>query len=64
MKIFIEATEEKKEVDFKGKAKDLLNQLQINPVTVVLVRNGKLITEDELLENDDEIELLAVVSGG
>ncbi|MBI2662197.1 MoaD/ThiS family protein [Candidatus Woesearchaeota archaeon] len=44
--------------------KDLLQQLNINSETVIIIRNNTVITEDELLKNDDEIELLSVVSGG
>jgi sulfur carrier protein len=32
--------------------------------TVLAVRNGKLLTEDTILEPDDEVKLVAVVSGG
>ena len=31
---------------------------------VLAIRDGKLLTEDVMLEEDDEIELIAVISGG
>jgi len=43
---------------------DLLNQLKINPEVVIVVRDNEVITEDEILHDQDKIELLSVVSGG
>mgnify|MGYP001572480625 CR=1 FL=1 len=43
---------------------DLLQSLKINPVTVIVSRNNELILEDEKLNNDDEIKILSVISGG
>ena len=43
---------------------DLLKKLSINPVTVIVSRNNELILEDEKLENNDEIRILSVISGG
>jgi sulfur carrier protein ThiS len=31
---------------------------------VLAVRDGKLLTDDVMLEEDDEIELIGVISGG
>ncbi|MBN1179450.1 MAG: thiamine biosynthesis protein ThiS [Anaerolineae bacterium] len=44
--------------------KKMLEQVGVIPVTVLVVRNGKLLTEDVLLEPDDEVKLHAVISGG
>lgn len=43
---------------------DLLNQLKINPVTVIVSRNNELVLEDEKLNDNDEIKILSVISGG
>ena len=43
---------------------DLLKKLSINPVTVIVSRNNELILEDEKLNNNDEIKILSVISGG
>ena len=43
---------------------DLLKKLNINPVTVIVSRNNELILEDEKLNNNDEIKILSVISGG
>ena len=42
----------------------LLNKLCINPVTVIVSRNNELILEDESLNNNDDIKILSVISGG
>lgn len=43
---------------------DLLEQLQIQPGTVLVIRGDHLLTEDARLDPSDEIELRSVVSGG
>jgi sulfur carrier protein len=64
MKIFIE--KEKKEIKrkFQGRVKDLLKELGINQETVIVVRNGELITEEDIIKESDELRILSVVSGG
>jgi len=64
MKVFIERVNKTKTVQFKGKVKDLLKRLNINPVVVLVVRNSELLTEDDVLSNKDEIKIMSVVSGG
>jgi len=43
---------------------ELLNQLRINPETIIAVKDNTVITEDEELEDNETIELLSVISGG
>ena len=43
---------------------DLLKELKVNPVKVIVTRNSELILEDEKLEDNDEIKILSVISGG
>ncbi len=43
---------------------DLLQQLNINCETVIVVRNNEVITESEVLQNNDKLMLLSVISGG
>lgn len=45
-------------------AKRLLEKLDVLPETVVVVRNEEIITEDEMIEAQDEVELIRVISGG
>ena len=42
----------------------LLEELQILPGTVMVIREGFLLLEREMLEDGDELELRAVISGG
>ncbi len=44
--------------------RDLLKHLKINPETVLVARNDEVLTEDEILQDNDTIEILNVISGG
>lgn len=52
------------ELDNNSLVVDLLKKLNINPVTVIVSRNNELILEDEKLNENDEIKILSVISGG
>jgi sulfur carrier protein ThiS len=52
------------EKKFDGTAKELLESLEINSETVLVVKNKELIDLSEDLKDEDEIEILSVVSGG
>ncbi|MBS3101811.1 MoaD/ThiS family protein [Candidatus Woesearchaeota archaeon] len=52
------------ELDEFSSLKDLLNELKINPVTVIATRNDELIPENEKLKDYDEIKIMPVISGG
>jgi sulfur carrier protein ThiS len=41
-----------------------IEKLDLNPHMVLGVRKGKLITDDTILNEGDEIKLVAVISGG
>lgn len=43
---------------------DLLEELGINPVEVIIAKNGKIVPEDEMVRNDDEIKIIGVKHGG
>lgn len=43
---------------------DLVLSLDWNPEAVVVKRNGKIVPEEEGLEEGDEVEIIPVVSGG
>ena len=52
-------------VDFKeSTVNELLTYLNINSETVLVVRNNEVLTEDEVLNDKDTLEILSVVSGG
>lgn len=60
-----EREQSREKISFSGKTvKELLLKLKLNPETVLVVRKGEVLTEDELVKNKDEIEILSVVSGG
>lgn len=42
----------------------LLEELDLNPETLVVKLNGKIVPEEEVLNNGDEVEIIPVVSGG
>lgn len=42
----------------------LLHELQIVPESVLVIRDATLLTRDERLADDDEIEVRPVLSGG
>jgi sulfur carrier protein ThiS len=43
---------------------DALKKCGILPESVIAMRNGEMITEDEILKDGDIIVLVAVISGG
>jgi sulfur carrier protein ThiS len=45
-------------------ARDALKTAGLNPEEVLVVRNGQLVTEDTVLQEGDEVKLVAVISGG
>ncbi len=52
------------EIDPPVAVRDVLRRLDIPPGTVLPIRNGDLVTEDERLEDGDTLELMNVISGG
>lgn len=46
------------------KVEKLLLKLGFNPEDVLILKDGKLITEDKVLKDGDEIEIIEVVSQG
>ncbi len=64
MKIFIEKQNKEVEHAFKGTVQQLLAMLEINPETVLVVKNDELVTLDEALLDKDKIKILSVISGG
>jgi sulfur carrier protein ThiS len=52
------------ELDGRRRVRDVIKEVGLIPQTVLAVRDGKLITEDVMLNEDDEVRLIAVISGG
>jgi len=42
----------------------LLDRLDVNRESVLVIRNDTLVTGDERLADDDEVEIRPVISGG
>ena len=63
IKVFIERTDEKKILNVKT-VNEIFEQTKIPRNTVLITRNNELIMEDEKLNENDEIRLLSVISGG
>jgi sulfur carrier protein ThiS len=45
-------------------ARDAIKKVGLDPESVLVTINGKLVTDDTILKEDDEVKLVAVVSGG
>ena len=46
------------------RVRDALEEVGLIPQTVIVVRDGELLKEEATLDEDDEIKLLALISGG
>jgi sulfur carrier protein len=55
-----------REVEITGprRVRDVLTDLGIDPDTVLVIRDKSLLTREERLGEDDEIEVRPVISGG
>jgi sulfur carrier protein ThiS len=55
-----------REVEVAGgrSVREVLTELSVNPDTVLVIRAGELMTREERLRSDDEIEIRPVISGG
>ena len=42
----------------------ILLDMGINPLEVIVARNGKMISEDTLIQEDDEIRIIRIAHGG
>lgn len=55
-----------KEIEFKENMtiEDLLKEEEIPIETVVIKQNNETVTEDEIIKDNDEIEVIKVIYGG
>ncbi len=56
--------DKKWEVPGQQTVRDIIRQVGLDPATVLAVRHGKLALDSEMLGEDDEIKLIAVITGG
>ena len=45
-------------------ARDAIKKIGVDPESVLVVINDKLVTDDVVLQESDQVKLVAVVSGG
>jgi sulfur carrier protein ThiS len=48
----------------KKTVRQVVEEVGLVPDAVLVVREGELLTEDMIVQPDDEIRLIAVISGG
>ncbi|MBI2361077.1 MAG: MoaD/ThiS family protein [Deltaproteobacteria bacterium] len=51
-------------MDGSRQVRDVLRELDLNPESVLVIRNGIMLTRDERVEAEDTIEILSAISGG
>lgn len=66
MEIYLE--KENKFIQYKIEGekilKDILKELNVNIDSVILSKNDEIALEDEIVNNNDKLKILSVVSGG
>lgn len=48
----------------KIRVKELLKKLNLQPQSTLVICNGEVVTEDEYLNPEDEVEIINAISGG
>jgi sulfur carrier protein ThiS len=64
MRVVVEKERKALAVSYEGTLGGLLEKLSIPPESIVASRAGTLLGEDSMLEDEDEIVLHSVISGG
>ena len=64
MQVYIERSDEHHDIDFSGTGEELCERMQVNPQTVLILKDGELVTEDVDVSDAEEVKLITVVSGG
>jgi sulfur carrier protein len=52
------------EVQGPKRVRDLLRDLQLMPEAYIVIRSQDLVTEDQVLQDTDTVEIRPVISGG
>lgn len=65
MRVFMRIPE-RREFHFHGRrtVRAILDELGINPETVIVIHGDTLLTPDDEVSDDDEIEIRPAISGG
>ncbi|MFQ5658683.1 MAG: MoaD/ThiS family protein [Candidatus Methylomirabilales bacterium] len=64
MKVIIRRPRREVEMPGSRRVRDLLNELQINPESVLVVRGEDLLTPDEIVKDEETVEVVPAISGG
>jgi sulfur carrier protein len=64
MKVHLSHPERQVEVKGPRRVKELLRDLNLVPEAHLVIRGDELVTEDELLKDQDSVEVRPVISGG
>ena len=52
------------EVPGRQTVREVILAVGLDPATILAVRQGKLALDSEVLDEDDEVKLIAIISGG
>lgn len=64
MRVILRRNNEVKEMEGDLKVSEILKILNINPETVLVIRGEEILTPDKIVKNDEEVEIIPVISGG
>ncbi len=65
MRVRVQAPRETEHfLDGDMKVYRLLEKLRLNPESVLVIRDGQLLTGDDWLQKEDEVVVRSVISGG
>ena len=64
MKVIIRRPRREVEMPGSRRVRDLLQELKINPESVLVVRGQELLTPDELVRDEETVEVVPAISGG
>ncbi|MFQ5829347.1 MAG: MoaD/ThiS family protein [Candidatus Methylomirabilia bacterium] len=64
MKVSIRRPRREVELAGKRRVKDLLQELDINPEGVLVVRGEDLLTSDDVVGPEETVEVIPAISGG
>jgi sulfur carrier protein ThiS len=64
MRVHLRPARRTVDVDGRRRVGQLLRELGIHPGTAIVIRGDTLLTDGEMVEETDEVEVRAVISGG
>lgn len=48
----------------RARIEDILNDLKINPVEVIVAKNGNITSEYDMVESEDQLKIIRIIHGG